>query len=150
MVTSSTKPATSAVAVIGQPSSDHPADWPLFTHYPASGRFATRALARLAEEWDEDVQGPLPSARTARHWARVDGWDAKIQEAIEISVLEYRAYVQTQLLTSALDAIHALNRVANGEFSDSKLANAMGRAAVLALNAAGYGPPSRRKATKAA
>ena len=151
MPASSPKPAASYEAVSTHPSSDHPAYWPLFTHYRASGRFATHALARLAEEWDEDVQGPLPSARTARHWARVDGWDAKIQEAIEISVLEYRAYVEMQLLTSALEGIHALNRVVHGEFSDPRLANAMVRAAVVALNAAGYGPPSRRrKASKAA
>jgi hypothetical protein len=151
MVTSLPKPPTSAVAIIEQPSSEHPAYWPLFAHYQASGRSATRALALLAHEWDEEMFGPLPSERTARHWARVDGWDAMIQAAIETSVVEYRAYVEMQLLTSALEGIHALNRVAHGEFSDSRLANAMVRAAVVALNAAGYGPPSRRrKATKAA
>ena len=74
-----------------------------------------------------------------------------IQEAIETSVVEYRAYLELQLLSSALEGIHALNRVDHGEFTDSKLANAMVRAAVAALNAAGYGPPSRRrKVTKAA
>ena len=151
MVASSTNPAMSAKAVSERPSSDHPAYWPLFAHYRASGRSATRALARLAEAWDEDVQGPLPSDRTARHWARVDGWDAMIQEVIETAVVAYRAYLETQLLTSALEGIHALNRVTHGEFSDSKQANAMVRAAVVALNAAGYGPPSRRrKASKAA
>jgi hypothetical protein len=56
-----------------------------------------------------------------------------------------------QLLSSALEGIHTLNRVTNGKFSGSKLANAAVRAAVVALNAAGFGPPNRRrKATKAA
>jgi hypothetical protein len=74
-----------------------------------------------------------------------------IQEAIETSVVEYRAYLELQLLSSALEGIHTLNGVDHGEFTDSKLANAMVRAAVVALNAAGYGPPSRRrKAPKAA
>ena len=73
MPASSTKPASSSEAVSKHPSSDHPAYWPLFAHYQASGRSATRALALLAEGWDEDVQGPLPSERAARYWARVDG-----------------------------------------------------------------------------
>jgi hypothetical protein len=147
----SRKPVASAGAGRRTHRSTHPADWPLVAHYRESGQSATRALALLAQNWDEEVQGPLPSARTARHRAKVDGWDAKIQEAIATAVVEYRAYLETQLLTSALEGIHALNRVTHGEFSDSKQANAMVRAAVVALNAAGYGPPSRRrKVTKAA
>ena len=47
------------------------------------------------------MQGPLPSARTARHWAQVDAWDAKIEEAIAASVT-YHAYVEMQLLIDAL------------------------------------------------
>jgi hypothetical protein len=73
------------------------------------------------------------------------------QEALVASVPAFRQAVEMQLLTSAVDAIHALNRVVNGEIVDSQLANAAVRAAVVALNASGFGPLSRhRKAPKAA
>ena len=119
---SSTKPATCAVAVIEQPSSDHLAHWPLFAHYRQTGQCATHALALLAKNWDEAVQEPLPSARTARHWARVDGWDRKIEEAIAASVVRYHASVDMQLLRSGVRAVDTLNRVRNGEFTDPRLA----------------------------
>ena len=140
MRASPTKHAMSAPAV-----PDNPAFWALFAEYERSGRSATRALARLAETWDEAVQGRLPSPRTARYWARVYGWSNMNQEAVAASVPEFRAYVEARLLAGALDAVQALNRIINGEIADPKLANAMARASVIALNASGYGPPSRRR-----
>jgi hypothetical protein len=127
------------------PSSTHPAYWPLFAHYRQSGQSATRALALLAENWDEDAQGPLPSERTARHWAQVDAWDDKIDEAVAASVIPYHAYVETLALLSAADAVRTLNQVINGEYPQPKLAHAATRAAVAILEHAGYGPPSRRR-----
>jgi hypothetical protein len=132
------------------PSSTHPAYWPLFAHYREAGQSATRALVLLAENWDEAVQGPLPSARTARHWALVDEWDAKIEEAIAASVTPYHAHVETQLLKAGVEAVETLNRVINGEYSQPRLAHAAIRAAVAVLERAGFGPPGRsRKASRA-
>src|SRR5829696_7769208 len=116
MPASSTQPATSAGAVSKQPSSDHPAYWSLFAHYQQSGQSATRALALLAQNRDEDVEGPLPSARTARHWAKVDGWDTKIEEVISASVIPCHAYVETLALKNAADAVRTLNLVINAEY----------------------------------
>ena len=141
----------SAVTVIERASSDHPAYWPLFALYQQSGQSATRALAVLAQDWDEDVQGPLPSARTARHWAQVDAWDAKHEEAVADSVVPYHAYVNVLLLRAGAEAVDTLVRVMNGEYPQPKLAHAAMRAAVAVLVHCGYGPPSRhRRATKAA
>ena len=89
------------------------------------------------------MQGPLPSARTARHWAQVDGWDAKIEEAIAASVVPYHAYVEMLLLLGGAEAVETLNRVMNGEYPQPKLAHAATRAAVAVLEHCGYGPPSR-------
>jgi len=56
-----------------------------------------------------------------------------------------------QLLRNALDAIHSLTRVMNGEISDPRLANAEVRAAFGVLERAGFGPLSRsRKTSRAA
>jgi hypothetical protein len=132
------------------PSSNHPAYWPLFAHYQESGQSATRALALLAKNWDEEVQGPLPSARTARHWAQVDDWDAKVEEAIADSVISYHAYTDMQLLKTSVEAVATLNRVINGEYPQPRLAHAAIRAAVATLERAGFGPPGRSpKASRA-
>jgi hypothetical protein len=132
------------------PSSTHPAYWPLFAHYREAGQSATRALALLAENWDEE-QGPLPSARTARHWAQKDEWDAKFEETIAASVTSYHAYVEMQLLMEAAEAVETLNRVMYGEYPQPRLAHAAIRAAVVTLERAGFGPPGRGpKATRAA
>jgi hypothetical protein len=132
-------------------SSDHPAYWPLFAHYRESGQSATRALALLAKDWDEDERGPLPSARTARHWAKVDNWDAKIEEAIAASVIPYHAYVETLALLNGADAVRTLVQVMNGEYPQPRLAHAAIRAAGAILEHAGFGPPSRgRKTSRAA
>ena len=96
------------------------------------------------------MQGPLPSGRTARHWAKVDGWDAKINEAITASVIPYNAYIEMLVLVRGAEAVETLNRVMNGEYPQPKLAHAAVRAAVAVLEHCGYGPPSRCKATKAA
>lgn len=145
MPTASPKSATSAKAVSQHPSSTHPAYWPLFAHYRESGQSATRALALLAENWDEAVQGPLPSARTARHWAQNDKWDAKIAETIAASVVPYHAYVETLLLMEAAGAVRTLDQVINGEYPQPKLAHAAIRAAVATLGRAGFDPPYRRR-----
>ena len=151
MVAASTNPAPSARAMSKRPSSVHPAYWPLFAHYRESGQSATRALVLLAQNWDEEERGPLPSARTARHWALVDDWDAKIEEAIAASVIPYHAYTDIQLLKASVEAVATLNRVINGEYPQPKLAHAAVRAAVAVLEHAGFGPPGRsRKATRAA
>jgi hypothetical protein len=117
---------------------------------PPDSVVGIRALALLAENWDEELQGPLPSARTARHWAKVDGWDARIEEAIAASVTPYHAHVETQLLKAGLEAVETLNRVINGEYPQPRLAHAAIRAAIAVLEHAGYGPPNRRKVTRAA
>jgi hypothetical protein len=83
MSASPTIPAMTAVAVIEHPISDHPAYWPLFDHFRQTGQSATRALALLAQELDVEVLGPLPSERTARHWALHDAWDDRIREAVD-------------------------------------------------------------------
>jgi hypothetical protein len=150
MVTSSTNPATSTGAKSEHPSSDHPAYWPLLAHYQRGGQSATRALALLAQNWDEDVQGPLPSVRSARHWAQVDAWDARIDEGIAALVIPYHAYVETLLVMNAADVVRTLVQVMNGEYPEPRLAHAATRAAVAVLEHAGFGPPSRRKAIKPA
>jgi hypothetical protein len=151
MPETSTKPAASAGAVSASPSSTHPAYWPLFAHYRESGQSATRALALLAQNWDEELQGLLPSARTARHWAQVDGWDARIDEAVDASVIPYHAYVETLALINAADAVRTLNQVINGEYPQPRLAHAAVRAAGVVLERAGFGTTSRgRKATRTA
>ena len=151
MTPPSPKSATSANAVRKHPSSTHPAYWPLFAHYREAGQSATRALALLAENWDEELQGPLPSARTARHWALVDRWDAKVEEAIAASVTPYHAYVEMQLLMEAAEAVRMLDRVINGKYPQPRLAHAAIRAAVVTLERAGFGPPGRsRKTSRAA
>jgi hypothetical protein len=145
------KSATSAKAVRKHPSSTHPAYWPLFAHYREAGQSATRALALLAENWDEELHGPLPSERTARHWAQVDQWDAKVEEAIAASVTPYHAYVEMQLLMEAAESVRTLNRVINGEYPQPRLAHAATRAALATLERAGFGPPGRsRKTSRAA
>src|SRR4051812_10660263 len=116
MVATSLNPKSSAVAVIERPSSDHPAYWPLFDHYRKTGQSATRALALLAEEWDVEVLGPLPSERTARHWAQVDAWDDKIREAVDAHWEQYHRHVGTQLRTAAPLAVRALEQVLSGEY----------------------------------
>jgi hypothetical protein len=144
------KSATSAKAVSKHPSSTHPAYGPLFAHYREAGQSATRALALLAKNWDEDAQGPLPSARTARHWALVDGWDAKVEADIAASVTPYHAYVEMQLLKAGVEAVATLNRVINGEYPQPRLAHAVIRAAVATLERAGFGPPGRSGKTSRA
>jgi len=137
MVTSSTKPAPSGVAVIEQPSSDHPAYWPLFDHYRKTGQSATRALALLAEEWDVEVLGPLPSERTARHWAQVDAWDERIREAVDANWEHYHRHVGTQLRTTAPLAVRTIELVLSGEYPEPKMASAAVRAALAVLDMVG-------------
>lgn len=98
MITSSMMPVMSTIAMIEQPSSDHPAYWPLFADYQRSGQSATHALVLLARNWDEEVQGPLPSTRTARHRAQVDAWDAKVEETVAATVVRYDANIGMLLL----------------------------------------------------
>jgi hypothetical protein len=138
MVSSSTQPTPSAVAVIERPSSDHPAYWPLFDHYRQTGQSATRALALLAEEWDVEVLGPLPSERTARHWAQVDTWDDKIREAVDAHWQEYYRHIGTQLRTTAPLAVRTLELVLSGEYPEPKMASAAVRAAIAVLDMVGF------------
>src|SRR5262249_25457297 len=140
MDTSSHAATPSAVTVLDNPSSNHPAYWPLYSHYKKAGRSATRALALLSEEWDVELLGPLPSERTARHWADVDEWAELAQIALEETVRGVRAYVEMQLLKAALEATETLTRIARGEFSNAAAGEAARRAAVAALIAAGFGP----------
>jgi hypothetical protein len=136
--TSSTQPTPSAVAVIERPSSDHPAYWPLFDHYRKTGQSATRALALLAGEWDVELLGPLPSERTARHWAQVDAWDDKIREAVDANWEQYHRRVGTQLQTAAPLAVRTLEQVLSGEYPEPKMASAAVRAALAILDMVGF------------
>jgi len=128
----------STVTVIERPSSDHPAYWAVFDHYRNTGQSATRALAALAEEWDVDVLGPLPSERTARHWAHVDAWDDKIREAVDAHWEKVHRRVGTQLQTAAPLAVRTLMLVLTGEYPEPKMASAAVRAALAVLDMVGF------------
>ena len=138
MSASPTNSAPSAVAVVAGPSSDHPAYWPLFAHYRESGQSATRALGLLAEEWDGDVLGPLPSERTARHWALHDAWDDTIGEAVEANWQLYHHRVGSQLQTAAPLAVRTVEQVLSGEYPEPKMAAAAVRAALAVLEMVGF------------
>jgi hypothetical protein len=138
MPASTSNPVASAVAAIDRRSSDHPAYWPLFARYRDTGQSATRALALLAEEWDEEILGPLPSERTARHWAQVDAWDDTIRDAVDASWVQYHRHVGAQLKTSAPLAVRTLEQVMSGEYPEPKMASAAVRAALAVLDVVGF------------
>ena len=148
MITSPPKLASSDAAASAPPSSTHPAYWPLFAHYCEAGQSATRALALLAKGWDVDERGPLPSARTARHWAHVDAWDARDEAAVAAAVPAYRNYVEMRLLAACPGAVDSLLEVIHGRFTDPRVANATARAAFGVLARCGFGPPHRRRKTQ--
>lgn len=126
-----------SLAVIQEPMSQHPAYLPLFDAYAASGRSATRALAMLAEQWDVSVLGPLPSERTARHWAKVDAWDRKILDAVDANWERYHRQITIELRTTAPLAVNAIRQVLAGTYPQPKMASAAVRAALDVLNRCG-------------
>jgi hypothetical protein len=94
-------------------------------------------LAVLAEQWDVDVLGPLPSERTARHWSQVDDWDQMILDAVDANWAHYHRQVGIELRMTALLAVNTIRQVLAGTYPQPKMASAAVRAALDVLTRCG-------------
>jgi hypothetical protein len=141
-MTTQPSPRAGSLALTHQPASQHPAYWPLFDAYAASAQNATRALAVLAEQWDVEVLGPLPSERTARHWAKADAWDRMILDAVDANWEHYHRQVSIELRMTAPLAVNTIRQVLAGTYPEPKMASAAVRAALDVLTRCGIGKDS--------
>lgn len=117
----------------------HPAYLPIMHAYAETGSSVTRALRSVAEFWDDELQGSLPTRQTVHRWVTEDEWDDYIEAQVGLVRRAVREKVNNAFFAAAPQLAKRLIDIAHGEFTDPKAAMVQVNAAWKVMTALGVG-----------